>query len=236
MVDQLSLLSPPEELLDRRLRALGLRGIRAVRTHTNRTVMLSIGRDRVLRIHQGYATAPDRVLRAIMRFLQPHRTRAERKAAEREFLAWPVETFVEKSGGRRPDRPRPGDLLTLNRLATLHDTLNRRYFDGRLSAIPFRLSARMRTRLGEVSVDTPSGRALEIALSREHLSEHAWHEVEETVLHEMVHQWQAENGFPVDHGPVFRRKAEEVGVEPSARRRRRIALRREAGRRKYETG
>jgi hypothetical protein len=32
------------------------------------------------------------------------------------------------------------------------------------------------------------------------------------LLHEMVHQWQAENGLPVDHGAVFRRKAQEVGV------------------------
>jgi hypothetical protein len=38
------------------------------------------------------------------------------------------------------------------------------------------------------------------------------------LLHEMVHQWQAENGLPVDHGAVFRRKAQEVGVLPGARR------------------
>ena len=34
----------------------------------------------------------------------------------------------------------------------------------------------------------------------------------------MVHQWQAETGLPVDHGPGFRRKAREVGIEPQARR------------------
>ena len=27
------------------------------------------------------------------------------------------------------------------------------------------------------------------------------------MLHEMVHQWQAETGLPVDHGPLFREKA-----------------------------
>jgi hypothetical protein len=32
------------------------------------------------------------------------------------------------------------------------------------------------------------------------------------MLHEMVHQWQAEMGLRVDHGPTFRRKAREVGV------------------------
>jgi hypothetical protein len=37
-------------------------------------------------------------------------------------------------------------------------------------------------------------------------------------LHEMVHQWQAETGLPVDHGASFRRKAREVGVLPGAKR------------------
>ena len=54
-------------------------------------------------------------------------------------------------------------------------------------------------------------------MSRAHLR-HGWVEVERTVLHEMVHQWQAESGLPVDHGTQFRRKAREVGIEPTARR------------------
>jgi FixJ family two-component response regulator len=58
----------------------------------------------------------------------------------------------------------------------------------------------------------------EIGISRRHLARHSWSEVEHTMLHEMVHQWQAENGYPVDHGPVFRAKAREVGVLPAARR------------------
>jgi hypothetical protein len=40
-----------------------------------------------------------------------------------------------------------------------------------------------------------------------------------TQLHEMVHQWQAEQGLPIDHGRQFRNKAVEVGIEPAARRR-----------------
>ena len=39
------------------------------------------------------------------------------------------------------------------------------------------------------------------------------------MLHEMVHQWQAESGLSVDHGPTFRRKARELGIEPQAQRR-----------------
>ena len=38
------------------------------------------------------------------------------------------------------------------------------------------------------------------------------------MLHEMVHQWQAENGCAIDHGPTFREKAREVGVLPRAKR------------------
>jgi hypothetical protein len=45
-------------------------------------------------------------------------------------------------------------------------------------------------------------------------------EVLDTLLHEMVHQWQDETGRPVDHGREFRRKAREVGIEPTAVKRR----------------
>ena len=93
-----------------------------------------------------------------------------------------------------------------------------RHFGGMLGALPIRLSGRMRTRLGELAVELRSGRPLEIAISRRHLARHDWAEVEHTLLHEMVHQWQAESGLRVDHGPTFRRKAREVGVLPAARR------------------
>jgi hypothetical protein len=33
-----------------------------------------------------------------------------------------------------------------------------------------------------------------------------------------VHQWQAETGLPIDHGPAFRAKAAAVGIAPQARR------------------
>jgi hypothetical protein len=69
---------------------LGLSDVEQVLTHTNRTVMVSLTR-RVLRLHRGYASAPDRVLRAIVRFLNPRVPRAGRRVAEREFLGFPVE-------------------------------------------------------------------------------------------------------------------------------------------------
>jgi hypothetical protein len=210
--------APLEERLPERLATLGLREIDRVLTHTNRTVMLSYGK-RVLRIHRGYAFASDRVLKAIVRFLNPRVPRVLRRAAEREFLAFPVESHAPPRP--RPcarEQARPGDLVLLHRLTTLHQELNTRHFDGALGEIPIRLSSRMRTRLGELSVNIRSGKPLEITISRRHLARHAWSEVEHTMLHEMVHQWQAETKLRIDHGKTFRQKAREVGVFPAARR------------------
>ncbi len=208
-----------EENLPTRLYLLGLHGVSRVVTHTNRSVMVSIGKRRVLRIHAGYAYASDSVLRAIVRFLDPRLPRAVRRAAERELLAFPVEEFASSGPPRlRQERPRPGDLLLLHRLSQAFDRFNREHFAGQLSTVPLRLSSRMRSRLGELSVDIRTGQPIEIAISRRHIARHQWGEVEHTLLHEMVHQWQAETGLPVDHGPLFREKARQVGVVPGAKR------------------
>jgi hypothetical protein len=215
----ISLLAGPDEVLALRLRLLGLRQVNAVRSHTNRTVMVSLNERLVLRLHRGYVFAGDRVLSAIVRFLDPRASRLERRRAEQVFLAFPVELYAPRPRDRAAtERPRPGDLALLHRLRSLHRELNRTHFGGALGEIPIRLSGRMRTRLGEVSVDLRTGKPIEIALSRRHLAEHPWQEVEHTVLHEMVHQWQAETGRSIDHGPSFREKAREVGVLPAARR------------------
>jgi transposase len=207
------------DLLAHRLKLLGLRDVGPVRTHTNRTVMVSLTPRGELRLHQGYASAPDRVLRAIVRFLNPRLPRAMRRLAEREFLGFPVELYAPAQRPSRLERARPGDITLLQRLTSAHERLNREHFGGALGTIPIRLSSRMRTRLGELAVDLRSGRPTEMTISRRHILRHPWSEVEQTVLHEMVHQWQAETGLPVDHGHSFRRKAREVGIEPQARRR-----------------
>ena len=211
-------LAPLEECLPERLTTLGLREIDRVVIHTNRTVMLSFSK-RVLRIHRGYAFASDRVLKAIVRFLNPRVPRALRRAAELEFLAFPVEEHAPTRP--RPcshERARPGDLVLLHRLTELHQRLNAEHFGAALGEIPIRLSNRMRIRLGELAVEIRSGKPLEITISRRHLARHPWLEIEHTMLHEMVHQWQAETGLRIDHGRTFRQKAREVGVMPAAKR------------------
>lgn len=207
-----------EALLLDRLRALGLRHVTRLTTHTNRTVMLSWRRG-TLRLHLGYAVAPDRVLRAIVRFLRPGVPRALRKALEHEFLTFPVHQYAPPRERRtRAERPRPGDLRILHQLSRLHERFNQEHFGGALREVPFRLSSRMRTRLGEISVNPRTGEVIDIGISRSHLRRHGWAEVAHTVLHEMVHQWQVETGQALDHGPGFRRKAREVGIAPRARR------------------
>jgi len=208
-----------ETVLRRRLDALGMPPFRGFRTHTNRTVLLSVTSEGVLRLHRGYAWAPDRVLSAIVKYVRPGTRRATRRSAEREFLTFPVEVHAPpvRPSRRGIERPRAGDERIQTRLAEMHRSLNDAHFGGALPGIRFRLSSRMRTRLGELAVDARTSKPLEIAVSRAHLR-HGWAEVERTVLHEMVHQWQAESGLPVDHGTAFRRKARAVGIEPSARR------------------
>lgn len=208
-----------QQSLNARLLALGSRHTAFV-GHTNRSVMLSFSTKGVLRLHLGYAHAPDRVLRAVVRFLNPRVPRALRRLAEREFLAFPVHEYApSRPRSERREHPRPGDLALLHQLTSLHRQLNARHFGGTLGEIPIRLSGRMKSRLGELAVDLKTGRPLEIALSRRHIARHAWSEVEHTLLHEMVHQWQAETGLRIDHRRTFRQKAREVGVMPAAKRR-----------------
>jgi hypothetical protein len=76
----------------------------------------------------------------------------------------------------------------------------------------------MKNRLGHYMAATPSGLPAEIAISRTHIRRDTWDEVLHTLVHEMVHQWQDENGLPLDHGQHFRRKAREVGISARATR------------------
>jgi hypothetical protein len=187
--------------------------------HNNRTVMLSVTAKGQLRLHRGYSHAPDRVLRAILRFIDVRQSRERRRAAERVFLSFPVHTYAPSNKGPvRLERLRPGDEVVLQRLREAHRHLNTRWFDGALADIPFRLSSRMKTSLGELCLDARNRKVISIAISRRHLRRDRWAEIEHTVLHEMVHQWQAETARPVDHGAEFRRKAQAVGIIPAARR------------------
>lgn len=199
-------------VLQSRLQDMGLRGVDRLVLMRTRTVMVSLS-GRTLRVHEDYAEAPERVLRAIVTFATA-RTRAARSAARDVIVSHDV---ARPPAARRAERPRPGDVALLAQLAAAHRELNGRWFDGALSAVEVRLSGRMATRLGHFD---PGSREVpaEIVLSRRHVVRDGWREAMHTLLHEMVHQWQHETGRVVDHGPEFRRKAREVGITPAARR------------------
>lgn len=195
-----------------RLQDMGLRGVDQLVLMRTRTVMVSlIGR--TLRVHEGYAEAPESVLRAIVAFAIA-RNKTERLAAREVILAHDVDRAPVP---RRQEPPRPGDAALITQLAEAHRQLNAQWFGGALKSIPLRLSGKMATRLGHYD---PGSRHLasEIVMSRSHIARHGWREAMHTLLHEMVHQWQHETGRPVDHGPEFRNKAREVGITPAARR------------------
>jgi hypothetical protein len=215
---QLELWNPgAESSIGERLRNLGLPPVARIRMHRNRSVMVSWTPGTVLRLHEGYAHAPDHVLLALIRFVTPGLRRRARLEARREFLSFPVEQFAPPPPSPARASPasvpaRPGDARLLERLRGLHAELNRLHFGGRLPLLPIRLSDRMRRRLGELRLHLTEGRAVQITISRRHLRRDGWGEVTATLLHEMIHQWQAESGLPVDHGREFRAKAREVGI------------------------
>ena len=97
----------------------------------------------------------------------------------------------------------------------LHQILNERHFGGALTALPLRLSDRMQSRLGEFQAPG-DGHSAAIVLSHRHLRRDGWTAAAETLLHEMIHQWQHETGLPLDHGTAFRRKARALGISPAA--------------------
>jgi len=211
---------PEEAVLARRLHLLGLPASVRIRVNDNRTVMVSVSNGGVVSIHRGYALAPDRVLKAVVRFLKPRLSREARRAAEREILAFRAADWAlgEPRRRRSGDRPRPGDAEKTERLTRLFADYNARHFGGLLPGLPMRISGRMRTRLGQLCLHHATGVPHEITLSRVHIDRHGWKEAAHTLLHEMVHLWQHVNGHPVDHGALFRRKAIQVGVVAAARR------------------
>lgn len=204
------------EALLERLRELGLSTrITTCRLTENRAVMVSYS-GRTLRVHRAYLDAPAEVLHAIVRFVSG-RSRAERTAAQRLILSYPVRVPARQPV-RRTERASPEDEALVRELIAWHREYNHRYFGSRLKPITIRISARMRTRLGQYTAVSPSGEPAEIAISRAHVHRHGWSEALHTLLHEMVHQWQAEHGHEIDHGPTFRAKAIEIGIAPHARR------------------
>ncbi len=180
----------------------------------NRRVMASVAeRGATLRLHESFATAPPKVLHAVVRLFSA-KSESARSAARQvvnEFLA-------ARAPAPTPARPRareiePGDSPHLERLRAEFERVNREHFGGLLPAVPLYLSGRMQSRNGHFS-----RRPLEIVISRRLCSDAAAGEAEHTLRHEMIHLWQHVVGLPCDHGLAFRFWARLLSVRPRARR------------------
>lgn len=195
-----------------RLQRLGLRGFERVDLTRNRSVYVSF-RGRELRMHEAFVDAPDDVVRAIVVFACGRGV--ERRVAKKLILEYPI-----PRGERRPrpmQRVHPDDRPLVERLVREHARLNVERFGGTLTSVHISVSRRMRSRLGHYAPAASHGRA-SIAISHRHIRRHGWEEALDTLLHEMVHQWQEEQGHAVDHSATFRRKAREVGAVARARK------------------
>jgi SprT-like family len=208
--------APPRnaEELRTRLQRLGLGRQYRVRLTTNRTVVVSYSGGE-LRIHNSFLEAGEDVWRAIITFVNG-RTRVARNAARRTILDFPV----PRPGGdthrkRAPERTNPADVQLIRELSRWHATYNEERFGASLRTIPIRISRRMKSRLGHYC-PASEGCEPEIVISRRHIRRDGWDEALHTLLHEMVHQWQDEQGLVVDHGTSFRAKAKAVGITPLA--------------------
>jgi hypothetical protein len=114
-------------------------------------------------------------------------------------------------------RTHPDDEPIAMQLQEWHNRLNAERFDGTLATIAVRVSRRMRSRLGHYA-PAQRGSPAEIAISQRHVKRHGFEQALQTLLHEMVHQWQDESRLPLSHGADFRRKARAVGITARATR------------------
>ena len=204
-------LDPAEEMLSR-LRRLGLKRIERITLTSNRAVYVSF-QGTELRVQKAFLRAPDEILEAIVAFVSGRGL--QRRIARRKILSWPIPGRAPRK--RSPERLHPDDRPLADRLVAEHQRLNQLRFAGTLRPVRIGVSRRMRSRLGHYAPASTHGEA-SIVVSRRHIRRHGWDEAIDTLLHEMIHQWQEESGLPVDHGPQFRRKAREVGAQPRAKR------------------
>lgn len=195
------------------LKGMGLQHVRRVVLTRNRSVVVGL-RGFELRVHEGFCSAPPDIHAQLVRFVMARKP-WERQAARQAILSYPLPAHTKPP--RALERTHPEDEPLAERLAEWHTRLNGERFGAALQQIPIRVSRRMLRRLGHYAPGVEGG-GPEIAISARHVRRDGFASAVETLLHEMVHQWQHERGLPIDHGLDFRRKCREVGALPRAKR------------------
>jgi hypothetical protein len=206
---------------DRILTALARSGsrIRSIRYRRNRSVLVSVSRDRrTLNVHECFREAPPRVVAAIVTFVRAPRRSAEYRGALEAIRSW--EGSAAGLALARRERPRravtsSGDTAGLR---LLFDEYNRRHFGGRLPRVPLRLSRRMTRALGTIGYLEENGvrRIREIVISADLMLPANAAVLRDTLLHEMAHGEAWLRHGHRGHGRIWRRIAERVGCVPEA--------------------
>lgn len=204
--------------------------IRAVRYRANRTVLLSVSRDgTTLNSHICFRQAPPEVVEDVARFLTTRRGSRVARQALRRLRSWEgARRGLEAVRRERPRRSRrKTDGPETLPIRALFDRLNTERFNGRLPAIPLRVSRRMTRSLGTIRYGpdhaadhaptaAPPRTVTEIAISADLLLPPNRASLEDTVLHEMAHAEAWLRHGHRGHGAPWRRIAERVGCTPRA--------------------
>lgn len=193
--------------------------IRHVRYRANRTVLLSVSRDgRTLNSHACFRHAPTDVAEAVAIFLTTRRGSEKARRALERIRGWDgARRGLEAARQGRPPTPRrTTDGPETAPLRTLFDRLNKERFDGRLPAIPLRVSHRMTRSLGTIRYAPEEGGVTEIAISADLLLPPNRAQLEDTMLHEMAHAEAWLRHGHRGHGRPWRRIAERIGCTPRA--------------------
>lgn len=198
--------------LHQKLKESGLTGDWGLVVTTNRTRAIGF-RGNALRIQEGFVEAPSEVMKALVHFIQPPK-RGARKKAEAVLLAYFTQ-IPKKERGRRKHKLTKREEGWVAKLVSAHQELNQELFEGCLSQPNIVISRLMKRKLGHYMARGSKGCG-EISISCRHLRRHDWSIVKETLIHEMIHQWQDETGQKLDHGPGFRKKARALGIDEKA--------------------
>ena len=217
---------PTATASDPLLASLRARGsaIRKVRYRDNRTVLLSVSRDRrTLNCHTAFRSAPRAIVDAIALFLRSRRGSADYQRALDRIRGWDgARKGLERArrrGARQAARILAGPPAPeVSALTRLYRQLNRARFGGRLPDVPIRVSRRMTRSLGTISYGGrgEDRRVREIAISADLLAPVNRSVLEDTLLHEMAHAEAWLRHGHRGHGPVWRVIASRVGCTPSA--------------------
>ena len=109
---------------------------------------------------------------------------------------------------------------SLGRLYVVYHEANERHFAGLLPALPIRIEKAARPGKVETQAylwcDDFTGQPRYIIMDERTALGADWPTVRATLIHEVIHVWQAVQGRKVSHDAAFRAKAKELGISERA--------------------